>query len=95
MCLIITAAAAIAVTLVWYFKLPEKAYMLSKLMMMYWGAAIMWTIDGIYCVMDGESFFNLSINDAVLGVVVVVSGAIAWLVMLLAKDPEKRISQNN
>lgn len=94
MCLIITAIAAIITTLVWYFKLPEKAYMLSKLVLMYWGASIMWTVDGIYRIAEGEGFFELTLNDAMLGVVVVVSGAIAWVVMLLAKDPKKQVLGN-
>jgi hypothetical protein len=87
MCLIITAFAAVSATLVWYFNSRRSSLKLGTLALMYWGATIMWTVDGFFCVKDDEPFLNLSANDALLGLVIVLCGLIAWVVMLLIKDP--------
>ena len=89
MCLIITAFAAVITTIIWYFKAPERKLKLGLLSLMYWGATLMWTVDGIFCVAAGEPFFDLSANDAMLGAVIVLCGLIAWLVMLISSDPKK------
>ena len=47
MYLILTAAAAIAATLVWYVKLPDRRYRLGFLSLVYWGATLMWTVDHV------------------------------------------------
>ncbi len=89
MCLIITAFAAVAVTLVWYFKANQKELKLGVLALMYWGASLMWLVDAFYCVAEGEPFLDLSANDALLGLVIVLCGLVAWVVMLLISDPKK------
>lgn len=88
MCLIITVIAAIAATIVWYFKLNERKYKMGALSLMYWGASIMWFVDGIFAAAGGESFFNISADDALLGVVIVICGLIFWLISLLVSDPK-------
>lgn len=89
MCLMMTAFAAVITTLVWYFKVSDKKLMLGTLALMYWGATIMWFVDGLFCVAEGESFFDLSVSDALLGVLIVLCGLIAWVLMLIIKDPKK------
>ena len=89
MCLVITAFAAVITTIVWYFKMPQSEYLLGRLALMYWGATLMWCVDGFFSVAEGESFLDLSMNDALLGVVVVLCGVVAWIVMVLFKDPKK------
>lgn len=89
MCLIITAFAAVVATLVWYFKAHDKNIKLGLLALMYWGAALMWTVDGFFCLAAGEPFLDLSANDVLLGLVIVLCGLVAWLVTLLASDPRK------
>ncbi|MDD6070590.1 MAG: hypothetical protein PUC12_07205 [Clostridiales bacterium] len=89
MCLVITTFAAVITTAVWYFKMPQSEYLLGRLALMYWGAALMWCVDGFFCVAEGESFLDLSMNDALLGVVVVLCGVLAWIAMVLFKDPKK------
>ena len=44
MYLILTAAAAIVSTVVWYAKLPDTRYRIGFLSLMYWGATLMWTV---------------------------------------------------
>ncbi len=95
MCLILTAAAAVITTIIWYFKFNDRKYKLGTLALMYWGASIMWSVDGIFSVIDGEGFFNMSADDALLGVIIIVCGIAAWLALLLAdniKSKKKEIS---
>ncbi len=60
---------------------------------MYWGASLMWLIDAIFEYVElGAEFFTPApidmLNDAYLGVSVVILGLIIWLVVLLIKDPK-------
>jgi len=84
MCLIITALAAAAATIVWHVKTPDNRNRIGTLALMYWGAALMWTVDSIFAARAGEGFFDLSLSDALLGIVVVLCGIAAWALMLLA-----------
>ena len=86
MCLIITASAAVAVTLIWYLKARESNIRLVALMLMYWGAALMWLVDGFFSIAEGGPFLDLSADDALLGLVVVFCGLVAWLVLLLLRE---------
>lgn len=88
MCLVITAFAAVITTIVWYFKAHDEKIKLGLLALMYWGATLMWTVDGFFCVAEGEAFLDLSVSDALLGLVIVLSGLIAWVVLLLCSDPK-------
>ncbi len=86
---IITAAAAIVSTIVWYVNAPGGKYKLSVLCFIYWGAALMWFVDHVMAYLaEGGEFFEMTPDAAALGAVVVIAGLIAWLVVLLAKDPK-------
>ncbi len=90
MYLILTTIAAIASTIVWYAKLPDNRYRLGFLSLIYWGAAVMWSVDSILTyVQEGGPFFDTSFSAFVLGIVVVTAGLIIWLAALLAADPKK------
>ncbi|NMM94782.1 hypothetical protein [Bifidobacterium oedipodis] len=93
MTLVITAFAAVAATVAWYATAPRNQYRLSVLALMYWGAVLMWTVDGIVEVIGGGAFIDVSdpavvFDDAMLGMVVVLTGLIVWVVTLLIKDPK-------
>lgn len=92
MTLLITALAAVVSTIVWYNTIQKKDIKLGTLSLMYWGASLMWLIDSIVEYVElGADFFVPEtadmINDAFLGVSVVIFGLIIWLVILLIKDP--------
>jgi hypothetical protein len=53
---------------------------------MYLGATLMWSVDGIFSVMEGEGFFDLSVDDAKLGVLVVILGVVLWAVTLIVRN---------
>ena len=81
MCLIITLLAAIVTTIVWYLQLPDNRYKISTLVFMYWGASLMWIVDGFFCMTKAESFLDFSINDTLLGFTVIISGLIGWVII--------------
>ena len=60
---------------------------------MYWGASLMWLIDAVFEYAElHEEFFTPAledmINDTYLGLSVVALGLVAWVVILLIKDPK-------
>ena len=96
MTLLITLIAAITVTLIWYTN--EKARKLNTgiLCYMFWGASLMWLVDAaVEYFEDGADYFLPSsgdmLNDAFLGLSVVVLSLVVWVVCLLVKDPQNRI----
>lgn len=62
MYLILTAAAAIAATLVWYVKLPDRRYRLGFLSLMYWGATLMWTVDHVIAYLQEGGRFSIRLQ---------------------------------
>lgn len=94
MTLVITFLAAALATAFWYAKAPNSDMRLGTLALMYWGAALMWCVDGIHGLIEGEGFIEITdaaamLDDAVLGLVVVAVGLVAWVVYLVAKDPKR------
>ena len=95
MCLIFTAAAA-AVSGILYFvsvRRGGRGYAsLTTAALMYAAAALMWCVDGFAAVAAGEPFFDLSADNAALGVVVVAAGAAVLAVLFFL---EKRNGKRN
>lgn len=87
MCLILTCIAAIIVTVLGFLS-PKLVshFQLDRLALMYWSAALMWIIDGIFRIREGEAFFELSVNDTLLGMLIVFCGALFWGLMTLAQS---------
>ena len=71
MCLIITIISAAAFTLA--FLLNKKNDKENKsvflTMLMFWAASLMWSMDGVASVLEGEGFFDLSLEDTILGAI--------------------------
>ncbi len=93
MTLLITALAAVISTAIWYKNAQKSQMMEGVLCWMYWGATLMWLIDAIFEYVElGAEYFTPApidmLNDAYLGVSVVVLGLIIWIVILLIKDPK-------
>ena len=93
MTLLITIIAAIAATIVWYMNEERDAYRLGTLSLIYWGASLMWLMDFVfeYAELKADYFvqeFADILNDSLLGLAVIALGLIAWLVILLIKDPK-------
>ncbi len=93
MTLLITAIAAVAATAIWYVCENRDSYKLGLLSLIYWGASLMWLMDFVfeYAELKTEYFsqsFADILNDSILGITVVAIGLIAWLAILLVKDPK-------
>lgn len=96
MTLLITVFAAVITTAVWYFSAKARGAMLGQLCLIYWGAAIMWTVDAVaeYIELKSEFFTPAPadmLNDAFLGLSAVALGLMIWLVTVLVKDPKSVI----
>lgn len=93
MTLLITIIAAIVATIVWYTNENRDTYKLGTLSLIFWGASLMWFMDFVfeYTELKADYFvqeFADILNDSLLGVAVVALGLIAWLIILLIKDPK-------
>ena len=87
MCELITIAATVAFT-VWHFAAkksgrPDGAVFTT--MLMFWGAALMWSVDCVAGAIEGEDLLDLSAHDAVLGAIVVTAGLAVFGMLALAR----------
>lgn len=85
MCLIITAAATVITTFMWYFNEKCRKYKIGMLTLTYWGAVIMWSVDSLFSMKEGEPILDFSTDDTLLGMTVVICGLAAWIAYLLIK----------
>ena len=93
MTLLITIFAALITTIVWYTNEQRDTYRLGTLSLIYWGASLMWLMDFVfeYAELKADYFvqdFADILNDSLLGLAVVALGLIAWIIILLIKDPK-------
>ena len=99
MTLILTLLAAAVATVAWYAGTPNSKLRIGTLALMYWVAALMWTVDGVACLLEGEAFIEIAdtaamFDDAMLGLLVIVAGLAAWAVYLVVKDPKKTMRKS-
>ena len=73
MCLIMTICAAVVFSVLYGVnkKNGKARKSVTNTCLMFWAAAIMWSVDGIASVYGGESFFDISREDTVLGFIIV------------------------
>ena len=80
MCEIMTIVAALAFTALYYVGKkkgrPSKAVFTT--MLMFWGAALMWSVDCIANKLDGEELFDISREDTVLGFIILGAGLLVF-----------------
>ena len=87
MCELMTIAAAVAFTL-WHFAAKKSGRpngAVFTTMLMFWGAALMWSVDCVAGAMEGDPLFDLSAHDAVLGVIVFFAGLAVFGVLSLLR----------
>ena len=82
MCLIISAIAAEISTTLYLLSSRRKELKLNMLMYMFIGSTLMWLVDGFFCLAEGEPFLDVSADDALLGLVIVVCAVAVWLAAL-------------
>lgn len=81
MCLIISACTAAVFTLAFFAnkKSGGENKSIFMAMLMFWAASLMWSMDGVASVLEGEGFFDISIEDTVLGIIILASGLIVFM----------------
>jgi len=97
MTLLISCLAAVITTLIWYTNARLRRMGLGTLVLMYWGASLMWLVDAVTEFMELRAEYfqpgvSEMLNDSFLGLSVVVLGLLIWLVMILIRDPEGTVS---
>ena len=90
MCLIMTIIAAVVFTALWA-KMRKQSLLTTTLM--FWAAALMWSVDGVASVLEGEPFFDISREDTVLGVIIILCGLAVFAV--LAVFEKRRVLKAN
>ena len=87
MCEIMTIVAALAFTALYYVGKkkgrPSKAVFTT--MLMFWGAALMWSVDCVAGALEGEPLLDLSAHDALLGAIVLAAGLAVFGVLSLSR----------
>lgn len=79
MCELMTIAAAAVFTAVYFTGHKSRAVFAT--MLMFWGAAIMWSVDCVKSAMDGEGLFDFSLEDTYLGLIILAAGLAVFGVM--------------
>ena len=96
MCEIMTIITAVIFSIV--YALQKKGGKKSKPVLfaalMFWGAALMWAVDGIASVTEGEGFFDLSGEDAILGAIIIASGLLLFGISALIQRKKSVLAAN-
>ena len=79
MCELMTIAAAIVFTVV-YFRVSKSPAVFTT-MLMFCGAALMWSVDCVHSAMEGEGLFDISWEDTILGGIILAAGLAVFGVM--------------
>ena len=80
MCELMTIGAAVVFTAIWAVgrrrgKNDSAAF---TAMLMFWGAALMWSVDCVANKLEGDPLLDMSREDATLGVIIVAAGLLAY-----------------
>ena len=85
MCEIMTILAAVAFTAIYIAGKrsgrPSSAAFTT--MLMFWGAALMWSVDCVANRLDGEPLFDLSREDTTLGFIILGAGLLVYAALAL------------
>ena len=87
MCELMTIAAAAAFT-AWHFaakKSGKSAKAVFTTALMFWGAALMWSVDCAANAIEGEPLLDMSAGDAILGCIAITAGLAVFGLLSLAE----------
>ena len=87
MCELMTIAAALAFT-AWHFSAKRRGRRNEAVfttMLMFWGAALMWSVDCVHSAMEGEGLLDFSLEDMNLGFIVLAFGLALFGVLLFVE----------
>lgn len=83
MCELMTIAAALVFTVLFAAgrRAGKRSPAVFATMLMFWGAALMWSVDCVANRLDGEPLFDLSREDALLGGIILAAGLLVYGVL--------------
>ena len=83
MCELMTIAAAVVFTALYFSarRAGRSSKALFTTMLMFWGAALMWSVDCVGSAMEGEGLLDLSREDAILGGIILAAGVAVYAVL--------------
>jgi len=81
MCELMTIGAAALFTVLYFTRFRTRAVFAT--MLMFWGAALMWSVDCVHSYMEGEGLFDLSREDTILGAIILASGLAVFAVLAM------------
>ncbi|MBQ6136284.1 MAG: hypothetical protein IJI73_02820 [Kiritimatiellae bacterium] len=86
MCELMTIAAAVAFTVLFAVqrRAGRPAGAAFTTMLMFWGAALMWSVDCIANRLDGEPLLDISREDTILGFIILAAGAVVYAALAVA-----------
>ena len=87
MCELLTIAAAVAFTAIYFIgrrngKTSRPAF---TTMLMFWGAALMWSVDCVANKLDGDPLLDMSSEDLTLGVIILGAGLLVYAALSLTE----------
>lgn len=87
MCELMTIAAALVFSALFLAarRRGRKAEALGTTALAFWGAALMWSVDCVHSLMEGEGLLDLSADDARLGAVVLAAGLLIYAFLAIAE----------
>lgn len=74
-------------TALYFFR--ERSQSLAKLALISWGATIMFIVDAVFALLEGEEPIEVSVNAMLLGFTLVVATIALWLISLLITKHSK------
>ena len=85
MCEIITILAAAAFTAIYFVgkRNGKPSPAVFTTMLMFWGAALMWSVDCVANRLEGEPLFDLSREDTMLGFIILGTGLLVYAALAL------------
>lgn len=87
MCELMTIAAAVVFTALHFAakRRGKASRSLFTVMLTFWGAALMWSVDCVANAMEGEPLLDISVADTVLGCIVISAGMVLFAVLALVE----------
>ncbi|MBQ6915507.1 MAG: hypothetical protein IJQ65_07285 [Kiritimatiellae bacterium] len=85
MCEIMTIVAALAFTAIYFAgrRVGKPSPAAFTTMLMFWGAALMWSVDCVANRLEGEPLFDISREDTTLGFIIVGAGLLVYAALAL------------
>lgn len=92
MCLIMTMLCAATYAGIYFYRKSNKvaSKSLLTLVFMHLSASLMWCVDGIASVLEGEGFFDISMEDFILGLIIVGLGLFSYGILIVLEKNNLR-----